>query len=231
MSCLILFFNSHPVPSTSLKPCTNCCSSASPSLCLPGVHGHYDKHRCWWGWSRNCAKCCLWVKPMDGIFCAIFCESQRRLPACWKTWQARCYKCLGKGKFPLKMTTDEEGNLWFWQEHREQRISQGVRGAHASIPFQCEDCWLLNLKGQLPVPELDDMYVMCIHQANLDAMGGRAILTIEGHAAAVKQTVQNLRLIRKMPTILHRGPIPLADNLGMSMAVDMLYKSLSAKPH
>ncbi len=73
------------------------------------------------------------------------------------------------------------------------------------------------------------MYVMCIRQANLDAMGGRAVSMIKGHAAAVKQTVQNLRLIRKTPTILHRGPMPLADNLGMSMAVDMLYKSLSAK--
>jgi hypothetical protein len=128
------------------------------------------------------------------------------------------------------MTTDEEGNLWFWQEHCEQRINQGVREAHASIPFQCEDCWLLNLEGQLSVPELDDIYVMCIRQANLDAMGGRAVLTIEGHAAVVKQTVQNSRLIRKMPTIPHRGPMPLADNLGMSMTVDMLSNSLMAKP-
>jgi hypothetical protein len=84
------------------------------------------------------------------------------------------------------MTTDKEGNLWFWQEHCEQRINQGVRGAHASIPFQCKDCWLLNLEGRLLVPGLDDMYVMCIRQANLDAMGGRAVSTIKGHAAVVK---------------------------------------------
>jgi hypothetical protein len=167
---------------------------------------------------------------MDGIFCANFCESRGSLPACRKTWQAGCYECLGKGKFPLRTTTDKEGNLWFRQEQREQRINQGVRGAHASIPFQCKDCWLLNLEGQLLVPRLDDMYVMCIRQANLDAMGGRAVATIKGHAAAVKQTIQNSWLIRKTPTIPHRGPMPLTDNLGMGMAVDMLYNSLSAKP-
>jgi hypothetical protein len=123
---------------------------------------------------------------MDGIFCANFCESRGSLPACQKTWHAGCYECLGKGKFLLRTTTDKEGNLWFQQEQCEQRINQGVRGAHASIPFQCKDCWLLNLEGRLQVPGLDDMYVMCIRQANLDTMGGRAMSTIEGHVAAVK---------------------------------------------
>ncbi len=53
---------------------------------------------------------------------------------------------------------------------------------------------------------------------------------IERHAVAVKQTIQNSRLIRKTPTILHRGPMPLANNLEMGMVVDMLYSSLLAKP-
>jgi hypothetical protein len=61
-------------------------------------------------------------------------------------------------------------------------------------------------------------------------MAGRAISTIKRHAAAVKRTVQNSGLIRKTPAIPHRGPMPLADNLVMIMAVDMLYNSLSGKP-
>jgi hypothetical protein len=60
-------------------------------------------------------------------------------------------------------------------------------------------------------------------------MGGRAVSMIKGHTAVLKQTIQNLRLIRKTPTIPHRGPTPLADNLGMGMVVDMLYISLSEK--
>jgi hypothetical protein len=127
-----------------------------------GALGLYEECHCWWDWSGNCAKCCLRVKPMDGIFCANFCESRGNLPACRKTWHAECYECLGQGKFPVRTTTDEEGNRWFRQDARADRINKGVRGAHASIPFQCEDCWFLNIEGQPRVSGLDDVYTMCI---------------------------------------------------------------------
>jgi len=166
---------------------------------------------------------------MDGIFCANFYESRDDLPACRKTWHAECYECLGQGKFPVRTTTDEEGNRWFRQDAREERINKGVRGAHASIPFQCKDCWFPNIEGRPHVSGLDDAYTVCICRANLDAMCGRAVLTIEGHAAAVKRAVRNSRATRKTPTIPPRGPMPLTDN-SMAIAVDMLYNSLSAKP-
>jgi hypothetical protein len=91
------------------------------------------------------------------------------------------------------------------------------------IPFQCKDCWMVNLEGCLPVCNLDDVYVMCIRRANLDAMGGRAVLTIQSHASALKRAIQNYCMIRKTPTIPLRGPMPCADELGMGMAVDMLF--------
>ncbi len=95
------------------------------------------------------------------------------------------------GKFPVKKMEDEEGNVWYKQGQREERINHGVRGVHASIPFQCEDCWMLNLEGRRPAEGLDDMYVTYIRRANLDAMGGRANSTIEAHAALVKRCVRN----------------------------------------
>ncbi len=45
---------------------------------------------------------------------------------------------------------------------------------------------MIDLEGRLPVPILDDTYIMLLRQANLDAMLGRAVATIEAHAAAVK---------------------------------------------
>ena len=122
------------------------------------------------------------------------------------------------------------GNAWFKQEQRAQRINQGVKGAHASIPFQCKGCWILNLEGCPWANESNDVQVMCIHRANLDAMWGRAVSTIQAHTSAVKRTVQNCRLMGKMPTIPNRGPMPCADNLGMGMAVDMLFNSITARP-
>ena len=107
---------------------------------------------------------------MDGIFCANFCE-RGGWPACQKVWHANCYNCLGKGKFLIKATENEEGNIWYKEEWRAQHINQGVRRAHVVMPFQCEDCWIVNLDGCYPVPIVNDAYVMCLRQANLDAMG------------------------------------------------------------
>jgi hypothetical protein len=89
---------------------------------------------------------------------------------------------------------------------------------------------MFNLERWLPAPELDDMYVMCIHRENLDAMGGCAETTIRAHVAAIRRAVQNSRLIRKTPTLPPRGPMPIADQVGMGMAVDMLFNSLTDKP-
>jgi hypothetical protein len=167
---------------------------------------------------------------MDGIFCANFCESHGGWPACWETWQAKCYNCLGKGNFPLQVTEDERGNVWFKEEQCTLGINQGVRGVHTVMPFQCEDCWMTNLEGRCPAPGLDYAYIMRICQANLDTMGGRAVSTIGSHAAAVKRTVTNCGRIRKSPTLPTRGPMPLADHLGMGIAIEMLFNSLMARP-
>ena len=124
---------------------------------------------------------------------------------------------------------DTSGNIWFKQEKHEERLNHAVRGAHAVIPFQCEDCWMLNLEGRLPVAGLDDMYIMLIRRANLDAIAGRATTTIEAHANQIKRTVANCALFGKTPSIPARGPMPLKDNVGMGLAVEMEFLGLTVK--
>ncbi len=130
----------------------------------------------------------------------------------------------------MKLTRDVEGNPWFKQSQCEERYNHGVRGVHASIPFQCKDCWMINLKGWLPVPVLDDTYVMLLCQANVDAMLGQVVATIKAHAAAVKRSVWLCKLIRKTLTIPPRGPMAAGDTVRMSIAVDMLLGGLTGKP-
>ncbi len=72
------------------------------------------------------------------------------------------YKCLGQDKFPVKIVQDEEGIRWYKHEMRMRHINHEVQGAHASIHFQCKDCWMVNLEGQLPLKGLDDVYLMMI---------------------------------------------------------------------
>ena len=55
--------------------------------------------------------------------------------------------------------------------------------------FSVKACWMLNLEGRLPEIGLDDTYIMLLRQANLDAMGGRAVATIERHACTVIRMV------------------------------------------
>jgi hypothetical protein len=89
---------------------------------------------------------------------------------------------------------------------------------------------MINLEGHLPVPGLDDAYVMLIRQANLDAMGGRVMATIEAHAAAIKRMTQNCKLFRMTPLIPPRGPMKVSDCMGMGLAVSILFNSLTAMP-
>ena len=128
------------------------------------------------------------------------------------------------------MHQDVEGNPWFNQKLKEDEINHGVKGVHALIPFQCESCWMVNLEGRLPDPKLDEMYLMLIRRANLDAMGGRAVTTTAAHASATKRVIRNCSIFRKTPTIPARGPMPMKDVVGMSTAVDMLFNSITAKP-
>ncbi len=86
------------------------------------------------------------------------------------------------------------------------------------------------MEGLLPQSGCDDMYLKLICQANLDAIGGRAMTTTKAHTAAILRMVCNCAAIRKTPMIPAGGPCKLEDAVGMSVAVDMLYGSLVSVP-
>jgi hypothetical protein len=76
---------------------------------------------------------------------------------------------------------DKAGNTWHKEEDWQQRMMEGVDGSHLCIPFQCELCWYCNLEGRDPLPGLDDVYLTCIRQTNIDAMLDKSLLTIGAH--------------------------------------------------
>ncbi len=75
------------------------------------------------------------------------------------------------------------------------------------------------------------MYLACIRRANLDAMLGKSPLMIRAHRREAIAVFENSRLIGKTPAYHPRGPFPVGNPVGMSLAVDMLIKSLVAKGH
>jgi hypothetical protein len=67
----------------------------------------------------------------------------------------------------------------------------------------------------------DHAYMACIKCPNLDAMLGKSPLRIPNHARKSKAAVKNAGLITKTPSYYVQGPFPLADVVGMGLAVDM----------
>jgi hypothetical protein len=153
--------------------CTNRCLLALLFLYLTDILGLLEQRRCWLLVGLERQLCEVQGKGQgDG---RDILQQLLRTPGCWpacqNVWHAECYECLAPGQFPMKKVVDEEGNVWYKQGQMEDRINHGVRGSHASIMFQCESCWMINLEGRLPEPGLDDLYVACIRRANLDALG------------------------------------------------------------
>jgi hypothetical protein len=79
------------------------------------------------------------------------------------------------------------------------------------------------------MPGKDNIYVTCIRQANLDAMLGKSPLTIRAHRQESQALLKYTMTIGKTPAYHPRGPFPMCDQVGMSLAVDILLKSLEAK--
>ena len=87
----------------------------------------------------------------------------------------------------------------------------------------------MNLEKRLPVSGMDDMYIMVIRRANLDAMAGRAETTLIAHSNSILRTVKFCQAFHKTPSVPPRGPMPFGDQVGMGVACKMLYYSLVAK--
>jgi hypothetical protein len=128
----------------------------------------------------------------------------------------------------MRMVVDAQGNLWHNDSERRADINRGVNAAHACMAFQCEICWMRNLENRDPTRE-DLPYVQCIRRANLDAITGMSRATVNSHRLETLTTVRNAAGLNKTPSLHERGPFPLADQLGMGTAVDMLEKSRKAK--
>jgi hypothetical protein len=115
------------------------------------------------------------------------------------------------------------------KDARRRQMMEGVEDSHLCIPFQCKMCWYWNPEGRNPTPGKDDVYLICICRANVDAMLGKSPLTIRAHRSQTLSSLQNAMRIDKTPSYHPRGPFLRRDPVGMSLAVDMLLKSLVAK--
>jgi len=119
--------------------------------------------------------------------------------------------------------------VWEGQAARDARLNTGLIGAHVVVPFQCEICWMRNLEGRNPHSIDDRLYTMCIRRVNLDAINSRAAGTLATHLGNIKSMLETCAEIGRTPNLPQRGPFPLADQVGMGVAVEMQMKSIRNK--
>jgi len=123
--------------------------------------------------------------------------------------------------------TEEAGYEWRPAED-QHRYLQARDGDNLLVPFQCDLCSFRNLTQRNPLRGVpaDDLLLCCIRRVNLDAVWGRESATVEATLRGVKQL---LRLWggAGLDTVLPpRGPYPVEDSFGMSVAITMVLKSL-----
>ena len=166
---------------------------------------------------------------MEGVFCANYCNSRGNFPPCYQAWHGKCFT-LESAEFPIRRIHDQMGNPWHKDEERVAEIESaaGAEGVHAVLPFQCPTCWMRNLENRDPGPG-DGAYLRSIRRATLDAINGLSRPTIAHHRGRAARMVANAERIGKTPSLLPRGPMPLGDTVGMSLAVDILQYSIHAK--
>ncbi len=79
------------------------------------------------------------------------------------------------------------------------------------------------------MPGRDNMYITCIRGSNLDVMLGKSPLTIRAHKRETLGSLKNAMSIGKTPAYHPRGPFLMSNQVGMSLVVDILLKSLVYK--
>jgi len=164
---------------------------------------------------------------MSGLFCANFAHYRWHWTPCRSAWHGSCYVPHGLDNFYYHVLTDEEGFDWRPPESLT-RFRVARDGDHLLTPFQCDLCCFRNLQRRDPVIGLakDDLLLCCIRRANLDAVWGREPHTVSATLRGVRHMVCLWGKVDLAPNLPPLGPYPVADSLGMGVAIAMLLKSL-----
>ena len=95
------------------------------------------------------------------------------------------------------------------------------------VPFQCEWCWFVNIKGRDVQPgHYTDLNVLpYLRRFNLDMMWSKEKSTVQSNLLAYKSYCAILAVWQIEPENLARGPYAVEDTMGVRTAIAMLRKS------
>jgi hypothetical protein len=109
------------------------------------------------------------------------------------------------------------------------RYQEARDGDHLICPFQCDLCHFTNIHHSLPdsVSSSDNLCLMAIRRANLDALWARERATVEANRREAVLFLEEGKAMGFGNPYPPRGPWPIEDLWGMKTAMVILQRSLA----
>lgn len=167
---------------------------------------------------------------MNGLVCGNFGRVRENGVRCEGAWHGSCYRQHESDPFPVLQVADLDESLLGTSELEDDdpdRFKCARDGDHMMCPFQCDMCHFYNLQGRRPgIKPQDDVLMMCIRRANLDAFWSRESATVEANR---REGIRVLGLSARLgidDPYPERRTFPVTDSFGMLVACQSLLRSL-----
>lgn len=101
-------------------------------------------------------------------------------------------------------------------------------GDHLLVPFECDDCIFVKLRGTLPdySQQMDLLLLKCIRRINLDAFWSRSTLTVNSNAISARMQLKMSQLVGLEGPFIHTQSLPLFDHCGYEVAIGHVLYSM-----
>jgi len=129
---------------------------------------------------------------------------------------------------------DRLNNPWKGIHRNDKAFHQGRAGDHLLIPFECEQCIFLKLRGHLPDYEShrDKLLIACLRRMNLDAFWSRETQTVKQNTKRAEKQIELSNLVGLENPFIYTTHLPDFDHCGYEVAVaTLLYSRRPGKYH
>ena len=190
------------------------------------IENHQHNDLPFWKWQGFCHKCGKGVKNLNGLFCQNFNSKRGDWPACHRVWCGRCYEDTRDVEFHISLPENDNGVVWEKKANHNQYLT-GRDGVMLISPFQCDLCWFCNLKGMDPDKNKlsHENLLVYIRRPNLDMLWGSRPGTVSTTRSNICKGLKICQELGIHPTYTPMGPWPLEDNVGFTVALQLLKAS------
>ena len=124
-------------------------------------------------------------------------------------------------------------SVWKGKVRDKKDFKQARPGDHLMIPFECDSCVFIKLKGRLPYLDSpsDNLLSSCIRRMILDAFWSRETSTVRSNTRRANKLIETSSIFQIPGPFFYHGDLPLHDHCGYRVAVSILLLSRNPGKH